>query len=270
MLSFDDPSVIQNIFSRPSTFDGSMGMYTLDDIVELRPPQIWLHVEVNAISVISRAFPLILPCNVSNTTSCHLLQYNTFFLEHKLSTEEYILALPKEYSLTYISSTEIDFLKSLGAKLKKSKTKLIFRFLNDDVIEPSTKKTYGELLKDLKSIKDFAVGILVPKTYIWPLKKDQYLAPSTSLVKDAHALGLEVYASGFANDMATSYNYSNDPGAEYLNFIDNPDFSVDGVLTDFPPTASGAVGKNYFMLELEGAKTTVHEENLKKLMSLWT
>ncbi|RCV05127.1 hypothetical protein SETIT_1G057700v2 [Setaria italica] len=153
-------TLIQNIFSRPSTFDGSMGMYTLDDIVELRPPQIWLNV-----------------------------QYNSFFLEHKLNY----------------------FLKSLGGKLKKSKTKLAFRFLNEDVIEPSTKKTYGELLKDLKSIKDFAVGILVPKTYIWPLNKDQYLSPSTSLVKDAHALGLEVYASGFANDIATSYNYSYDP-----------------------------------------------------------
>uniref|UniRef100_K3YPJ3 glycerophosphodiester phosphodiesterase n=1 Tax=Setaria italica TaxID=4555 RepID=K3YPJ3_SETIT len=205
-------TLIQNIFSRPSTFDGSMGMYTLDDIVELRPPQIWLNV-----------------------------QYNSFFLEHKLSTEDYILGLPKKFSLTYISSTEIDFLKSLGGKLKKSKTKLVFRFLNEDVIEPSTKKTYGELLKDLKSIKDFAVGILVPKTYIWPLNKDQYLSPSTSLVKDAHALGLEVYASGFANDIATSYNYSYDPSAEYLQFIDNSDFSVDGVLTDFPPTASGAI-----------------------------
>nr|CAB3445894.1 unnamed protein product [Digitaria exilis] len=38
-------TLIQNIFSRPSTFDGSMGMYTLDDIVELHPPQIWLNVE---------------------------------------------------------------------------------------------------------------------------------------------------------------------------------------------------------------------------------
>lgn len=245
-----------------------MGMYTLDDIVELHPPQIWLNVEVNVISVISRGFPLILPCNVSNTTSCPLLQYNSFFLEHKLSTEEYILTLPKEYSLTYISSTEVDFLKSLGAKLKKSKTKLIFRFLNDDVVEPSTKKTYGELAKDLKSIKDFAAGILVPKTYIWPLKKDQYLAPSTSLVKDAHALGLEVYASGFANDISTSYNYSYDPGAEYLQFIDNPDFSVDGVLTDFPPTASGAVGKNYSLLELE--ENYCPWRKPEELMLLWT
>lgn len=198
-----------------------------------------------------------LTCN----TTCSLSQYNSFFLEHKLSSEDYILELPKD-SLSYISSPEIDFLKSIGGKLKKGKTKLIFRFLNEDIEEPSTKKTYGELLKDLKPIKEFAAGILVPKTFIWPMKRDEYLAPPTSLVKDAHALGLEVYASGFANDIVLSYNYSYDPSAEYLQFIDNPDFSVDGLLTDFPPTASGAVGKNYSVLELEGAKTVVHGENL--------
>lgn len=178
------------------------------------------------------------------------MQYNSFFLEHKLSSEDYILALPKEANLSYISSPEIAFLKSLGGKLKKAKTKLVFRFLNEDIVEPSTKKTYGDLLKDLKSIKEFAAGILVPKSYIWPLNKDQYLAPSTSLVKDAHAVGLEVYASGFANDIVLSYNYSYDPSTEYLQFMDNADFSVDGVLTDFPPTASGAVGEDYSMLEL--------------------
>ncbi|KAL6629048.1 hypothetical protein ACP70R_028813 [Stipagrostis hirtigluma subsp. patula] len=206
-------TLIQNIFSRPSTFDGSMGMYLLDDVIQLRPPQIWLNVE-----------------------------YNSFFLEHKHSSEDYILALPKEVSLAYISATEVDFLKSLGGKLKNSKSKLIFRFLSEEIVEPSTKKTYGELAKDLKSVKEFAAGILVPKTYVWPVNKDQYLAPLPStLVKDAHALGLEVYASGFANDIALSYNYSYDPSAECLQFIDNPEFAVDGLLTDFPPTASGAI-----------------------------
>jgi glycerophosphoryl diester phosphodiesterase len=134
-------------------------------------------------------------------------------------------------------------LKNVGAKLKKSNTKLIFRFLREDVAEHTTKKTYGEILKDLKSVKAFASGILVPKEYIWPLGKDQYLRLPTSLVKDSHALGLEVFASGFANDVSMSYNYSFDPSAEYLQYIGNANFSVDGVITDFPPTASGAVGK---------------------------
>lgn len=143
-----------------------------------------------------------------------------------------------------MSSPEVGFLKGLGGKLVKSNVKLIFRLLDEQLVEPSTKQTYGAILKDLKSVKAFASGILVPKTFIWPVNKNQYLQPATSLVKDAHALGLEVYASGFANDVFSSYNYSYDPSAEYLQFIDNSDFSVDGVLTDFPSTASAAIGKN--------------------------
>lgn len=59
-LDFTADQLIQNvtlilsIFSRPSTFDGSLGMYMLDDVAELHPPHIWLNV-----------------------------QYNSFFLEHK-------------------------------------------------------------------------------------------------------------------------------------------------------------------------------------------
>jgi hypothetical protein len=50
--------------------------------------------------------------------------------------------------------------------------------------------------------------------------------------------------------------------------MDNSDFSVDGVLTDFPVTASGAVGKNYSMLELEGPKTVVYHGFTKKKKKL--
>jgi hypothetical protein len=46
----------------------------------------------------------------------------------------------------------------------------------------------------------------------------------------------------FANDELSSFNYSHDPLAEYLQFVDNGDFSVDGVLSDFPITASEAIG----------------------------
>ena len=153
----------------------------------------------------------------------------------------------KEFGVNYVSSPEVGFLKSLGGKLRKSNVKLILRFLDEKLIEPSTKQTYGAILKDLKSVKTFASGILAPKNYIWPVNKDQYLQPATTLVKDAHALGLEVYAFKFANDFISSYNYSYDPSAEYLQFIDNSDFSVDGVLTDFPSTASAAIGKDHYM-----------------------
>ncbi|XP_012701049.1 glycerophosphodiester phosphodiesterase GDPDL7 isoform X2 [Setaria italica] len=205
-------TLIQNVLSRPSIFDGTMGMSLVDDVVGLHPPQLWINV-----------------------------QYGQFFQDHKLNIGEYILSKVKEFGFNYVSSPEVGFLKTLGGKLGKSNVKLVLQFLDEQVTEPSTKQTYGAILKDLKSIKTFASGILVPKTYIWPVNKDHYLQPATNLVKDAHALGLEVYAFKFANDDISSYNYSYDPSAEYLQFIDNSDFSVDGVLTDFPSTASAAV-----------------------------
>ncbi|KQK05224.1 glycerophosphodiester phosphodiesterase GDPDL7 isoform X2 [Brachypodium distachyon] len=206
-------NVIQDDYARSNIFDGILRMWSLGDLVDqIQHPHIWVNVE-----------------------------YDLFYLEHGLSTEDYILGLPEEYSVTYVSSPEVALLKSLSGKLR-SKTKLILRFLREDVVEPSTRKTYGELLKDLKSIKAYASGILVHKHQIWPQNKDKYLEPSTSLVKDAHAIGLEVHAYGFANDDPNlSHNYSFDPSAEYLQFIDNSDFSVDGLLTDFSPTASEAV-----------------------------
>uniref|UniRef100_A0ACD5TEF4 Uncharacterized protein n=1 Tax=Avena sativa TaxID=4498 RepID=A0ACD5TEF4_AVESA len=205
--------LIQNTQARSQIFDGLQYMLSLDNVVKIvQPQEIWVNV-----------------------------QYDSFFREHGLCSEDYILGMPKEFPVTWVSSPEVSLLKRLAAKISNN-TKLIFRFLPEDLVEPTTKITYGELLKDLKSIKAFASGILVPKQFIWPLNKDLYLDPATSLVKDAHALGLEVYASGFSNDESCiSHNYSYDPSLEYLQFIDNSDFSVDGVLTDYPPTASAAI-----------------------------
>jgi glycerophosphoryl diester phosphodiesterase len=67
--------------------------------------------------------------------------------------------------------------------------------------------------------------------------------PPESIVQDAHKAGLEIYASDFANDRIIPYNYSYDPLQEYLSFVSNGDFAVDGVLTEFPITASEAIGK---------------------------
>nr|GFA51142.1 hypothetical protein [Tanacetum cinerariifolium] len=76
--------------------------------------------------------------------------------------------------------------------------------------EPTTNQTYGLLLKNLTYIKTFASGVLVPKSYIWPVD-DLYLQPPTSMVLDAHKEGLEVFTSDFMNDVPFAYNYSYDP-----------------------------------------------------------
>lgn len=169
-------------------------------------------------------------------------QYDMFYNEHKISPALYLEKM-RFTGISYISSPEIGFLKSIAAKVGKAGVKLILSFLGPEVLEPTTNQTYGNILNNLAAIKPFASGILVPKTYIWPVNRDKYLLPSTNLVMDAHKEGLEVYAYGFANDSPGSFNYSYDPTKEYLQFIDNGKFSIDGVLTDFPITASEATGK---------------------------
>ncbi|PIA45741.1 hypothetical protein AQUCO_01600175v1 [Aquilegia coerulea] len=202
----------QNDYTRTPAFDFILPPQTVDDLAGTKPPKIWLNVE-----------------------------HDTFYKLHNLDPELYVLDTIKQMRYNFISSPEIGFLKSIGGKINKN-TKLIFKFLNASAVEPSTKKEYGLILKDLASIKTFASGIIVPKEYIWPVDANRYLMPHTSLVTDAHKLGLEVYALGFFNDnRLASFNYSYNPVAEYLQFIDNPDFAVDGVLSDYPTTASEAV-----------------------------
>ncbi|KAG6522244.1 hypothetical protein ZIOFF_019382 [Zingiber officinale] len=209
---YNNVSLIQNIFSRPSIFDASLPISMVEDVTGLHPSQFWIN-----------------------------LHCNYFFKAHNLDAVDYITSVSGQVVIDFISSPEIDFLRSLKGKLGRAKTKVIFKFLEVDDVEPSSNKTYKALLTDLATIKSFASGILVPKSYIWPVNEDQYLETHTSLVTDAHALGLEVYAFNFANDMPASYNYSFDPTTEYLQFIDNSNFSVDGVITDFPSTASEAI-----------------------------
>lgn len=174
------------------------------------------------------------------------MQHDMFYAQHNLSMRSYLLSVSKKVVVDYVSSPEVAFLRSLGTRLG-SKTKLVFRFLGEDITEASMNQSYGSLLKNLTFIKTFASGILIPKNYIWPVTSDLYLQPHTSVVMNAHKVGLEVFASDFANDGAISYNYSYDPVAEYLNFIDNGIFSVDGVLTDFPLTASEAIGDIFLL-----------------------
>ncbi|CAJ1944796.1 unnamed protein product [Sphenostylis stenocarpa] len=204
-------SVIQAIYSRPSSYDGLEPVLNLDALLSSKsPPRFWL--------------------NVQNAA---------FYKERGLKVEDIVLELLNAYQIDFVSSSDMAFLKSVGEKSKKG-SKVVFQLLNAKEVEPSTKKPYESVVKDLATIKSFASGIMVPKDYIWPVKADKYLGLPTTVVADAHKSGLEVYASGFANDFLASYSYNYDPTAEYLQFFDKGE-SVDGVVTDFPSTASNAI-----------------------------
>ncbi|ONK70122.1 uncharacterized protein A4U43_C05F30490 [Asparagus officinalis] len=207
-------SVLRSTLSRSDKFDATLyPILTVEEVkTQIKSAALWLNI-----------------------------QHSMFYSQHKLNIRSYLLSVSKKVVVDYVSSAEVVFLTSIGSRMG-SKTKLIFQFLGQDIAEPSMNITYGSLLQNFTFIKTFASGILVPRNYIWPVTSDLYLQPHTSIVLDAHKQGLEVYAYEFANDGFISFNYSYDPVAEYLNFVDNGDFSVDGVLTDFPVTASEAIG----------------------------
>ncbi|CAL0307369.1 unnamed protein product [Lupinus luteus] len=207
-------ALTQGVYSRNSFFDGNQfAILTVDDLVAaVSPPGLWLNI-----------------------------QHDAFYSQHNLSARNFVLSVSRRVIVNYISSPEVGFLRSITTRFSPKTTKLVFRFLGRDDMEPSINQTYGSLLQNLTFIKTFASGILVPKGYIWPVDASLYLQPHTSLVTDAHKLGLEVYASDFINDIPFSYNFSYDPVAESLQFIDNGNFSVDGLLSDFPATPSEAI-----------------------------
>ncbi|XP_065851511.1 glycerophosphodiester phosphodiesterase GDPDL6-like [Euphorbia lathyris] len=208
---YENVTVMQNILTRPSAFDNLVPIAVVEDVLHTKFDAYWLNV-----------------------------QYSMFYDEHKLNMASYIQKQKLLRSVAYLSSPEIGLLKALAGKVSK-RTKLVFAFLDQNLVEPSTNQKYGDILKDLAAIKLFASGILVPKNYIWPTTKANYLEKApTSLVTDAHEAGLLVYVTGFANDMVI-YDYHYDPVVEYLNFIDHPQFSVDGLISDFPTAASSAV-----------------------------
>ncbi|KAI3820481.1 hypothetical protein L1987_08029 [Smallanthus sonchifolius] len=210
LKDLDNVFLTQGILSRSPVFDGSFKILTVEDVVgQVKPPGLWLNI-----------------------------QHDAFYSQHNLSMRNYVISTSRKVIINYISSPEVNFLRSIVTRFKASKTKLVFRFLGQDETELSTNQTYGSLSTNLTFIKTFASGILVPKSYIWPVDKDFYLQPSTSLVLDAHKEGLEIFASDFMNDAPFAYNYSYDPVSEYLSFIDNGKFTVDGVLSDNPITPS--------------------------------
>ncbi|KAK8468515.1 hypothetical protein PHAVU_006G050400 [Phaseolus vulgaris] len=217
--------------------------YTLKD---LRSNVFLVQGDHSRATTIGKGFEILTVKDVVNTTSPQGLwlniQHDAFYTQHNLSMKNFIRSVSTTVNVSYISSPEASFLRSIKTDINPKITKLVFRFLGKEEVDPSIKQTYGSLLQNLTSIKTFASGILVPKDYIWPVDPtSHYLQPHTSLVSDAHKVGLEVFASTFQNDIPISYNYSYDPVSEHLSFIENGNFSVDGVLSDFPLTSSAAI-----------------------------
>ena len=131
----------------------------------------------------------------------------------------------------------------------------------DWTVAGKTDKTYGAMLTPtgLAEIKTYADIIGPWKPYLISSKtvdanndgkaddlnndgkldeRDRVLLPASNVVKNAHAIGLEVVPFTFRNEpRRLASDYKNDPKAEYKKFYD---LGVDGVFTDFVDTAVAA------------------------------
>lgn len=81
-----------------------------------------------------------------------------------------------------------------------------------------------------------------------------YLLFFIIFVVDVYKEGFEVYVFGFVNDFLVSYNYSYDLLVEYVQFIDNGYFFVDGVLIDFFFIVFEVIGKRSIIKYLDCVK----------------
>lgn len=102
-------------------------------------------------------------------------------------------------------------------------------------------KTYGDYLKpnDLKALASWLYGIGPWKRLIVPENEKGELQGATTLVEDAHHVGLKVHPYTFRSDASfLAKSYSGDAKQEYRQFLE---LGVDGFFTDFPDDAHAAL-----------------------------
>lgn len=106
-----------------------------------------------------------------------------------------------------------------------------------DFVVSGDSRTYGDLTQpaELANIATYATGIGPNKRLIVPSVGGVLQAPTT-LVEDAHAVGLLLHPYTFRNeDIFLAAEYNGDPKLEYQQFIE---LGIDGFFSDFPGTGS--------------------------------
>ncbi len=107
-----------------------------------------------------------------------------------------------------------------------------------DFVVKGDSRTYGDLrtATGLTNIATYADAIGPWKRMIMSVDEtNKILLPPTSLIHDAHDVGLLVHPFTFRNEnIYLATNYNGDPNLEYQPFFD---LGVDGVFSDFSDTA---------------------------------
>ena len=172
-------------------------------------------------------------------------KYPTYFQSINLPLEKPLVSILETNGYTskndpvFIQSFEVENLK----RLDKMTDLPLIQLLDEANKQPSDfvvkgdSRTYGDLTspKELAEIAEYADGLGPYKRLIVPASEDKRLKPTTSLINDAHAVGLRVHTWTFRNeDQYLAPDYNGNFQAEYEQFFK---LGIDGVFSDFPDTA---------------------------------
>ncbi len=184
------------------------------------------------------------------------IKHSTYFHTQGLNPEKPFVKLTSQYGLNkrtapmWLQSFEITNLKAVRTMGYKANSTFL-TWTGDgpldgpyDLISRGDKRKYHDWMtpKGLKEISRFADGIGPEKFFVIPKKADGTLGQPTSVVSDAHRVGLKVVPWTFRNEnqfMAKDFWNGTNPG-DYGKAIEEMDVylrtGIDGLFTDNPDT----------------------------------
>lgn len=176
------------------------------------------------------------------------LKHSTYFRSIGLPLEETFVALIKKYNLNsdssplLVQSFEVSNLKELKSKIKTPLVQLIGdpEDTPEDLKKSGKKLLYRDMVTPvgLKEIAFYATWVSPAKNYIFPSNRLGLLQAPTSLVAEAHKVGLKVVPYTFRNEkIFLPKNDWLDPKGEYRRYFE---LGVDALFSDFPETAFAA------------------------------
>jgi glycerophosphoryl diester phosphodiesterase len=172
-------------------------------------------------------------------------KYPTYFQSINLPLEKPLVSILETNGYTskndpvFIQSFEVENLKQLDKMTDLPLIQLLDEANKQpyDFVVKGDSRTYGDLTSpnELAKIAEYADGLGPYKRLILPAGEDKRLKPTTSLINDAHAVGLRVHTWTFRNeDQYLAPDYNGNFQAEYEQFFK---LGIDGVFSDFPDSA---------------------------------
>jgi len=172
-------------------------------------------------------------------------KHPTYFKSINLALEEPLVSLLNKNGYTkrnapvFIQSFEVENLQQLN---KMTDLQLV-QLLDEAEMQPydfvvkGDSRTYADLTapQELAKIAEYADGLGPYKRLILPVGEDKRLKSATSLIEDAHAVGLKVHTWTFRKEeQYLAPDYNKNAQAEYEQFFK---LGIDGVFSDFPDIA---------------------------------